>query len=164
MNYRRLRLQGQCYFFTVVTHNRRVFFEQSEHIELLRQALKHVKTNHPFRMIAYVWMPDHIHCMWWLPQNDDDFPMRWRLIKHFMTRRSQAKQPIWQKRYWEHWIRNEVDYNRHMDYIHINPVKHGYVTEPEAWGYSSYQYYLEKGVYQHGWGHTAVKIDGDFGE
>jgi len=126
--------------------------------------MTHVKGKHPFKMIAYAWMPDHIHAMWQLPENDADFPLRWRLIKHFMTRRARTQEIIWQKRYWEHWIHDQDDYNRHLDYVHINPVKHGYVNAPEQWTYSSYHYYLEQKIYSAGWGRIALDINGEFGE
>ncbi len=81
-----------------------------------------------------------------------------------MSRRAPEKRAIWQKRYWEHWIRDQEDYNRHLDYIHINPVKHEYALSPEKWQYSSYQYYLEQGLYQKGWGAKALDLAGEFGE
>ena len=164
MKYRRLRLEGGCYFFTVVTANRHPFFEDPENVSLLKKAFAHVKRNHPFRMPAYVILPDHMHCIWQLPMGDDDFSLRWRLIKHFVTRGWNGARPVWQKRYWEHCIRDEKDFNQHLDYIHINAVKHGLVTSPEEWTLSSYRHYMEKGWYEEGWGSHVLDMEGEFGE
>jgi len=100
-------------------------------------------------MVAWVVLPDHLHCVWELPDDDSDFSTRWRLIKtHFTTNmKSHAGPEIWQPRFWEHCIRDQNDFNRHVDYIHFNPVKHGLVEHAGAWLYSSYQTFVEMGVY-----------------
>ena len=162
MRYRRAKIAGGYYFFTVVTCNRRPFFKKSANVELLKKALAHVRKGYPFSISAYVIMPDHIHCIWRLPEEDADFSTRWRLIKHFVTVNSHG--PVWQKRFWEHAIRDEDDLRLHIDYIHINPVKHGLAKSPGEWPHSSFGYYLNKGWYEPGWGDNLPAFDGEFGE
>jgi putative transposase len=162
-NYRRLRVPGGLYFFTVVTASRRPLL--IEHIHALRQAFRAVRETYPYQMDAVVILPDHLHCIWELPDGDSDFPTRWRLIKSRFSNSSPAaagvgkgrlgERAIWQRRYWEHLIRDERDYARHLDYIHYNPVKHGYVTKPAEWAYSSFRKFVEAGVYQENWGQNS---------
>lgn len=112
----------------------------------------------PFAMDAVVILPDHLHCIWQLPPDDADFSTRWRLIKrHFalgidapMTARGEKK--VWQRRFWEHFLRDEEDWRRHMDYIHYNPVKHGYVSSPVDWVSGSFQRAVKEGLYPVDWG------------
>ncbi|MDO9372040.1 MAG: transposase [Gammaproteobacteria bacterium] len=163
MHYRRARLKGGVYFFTVVTHNRLPLFDDPAHVILLGEALQHVKSRHPLQQHAYVILPDHIHCIWQLPEDSDDFSLRWRLIKHYVSGKA-PHQTFWQKRFWEHLIRDENDYRRHLDYIHYNPVKHGLVNHPCEWPHSSYHEYLGKKWYAEDWGDDAPKLEGDFGE
>ncbi|TLD40639.1 MAG: hypothetical protein JETT_3102 [Candidatus Jettenia ecosi] len=109
-------------------------------------------------MDAVVILPDHIHCIWRLPLDDDDFSTRWRLIKRYfsigidapLTKRAEKK--VWQRRFWEHLLRNEEDWRTHMDYIHYNPVKHGYVQNPGDWPYGSFQRAVTEGLYPANWG------------
>jgi len=166
MYYRRARITGGTYFFTVVTFNRLEILTQPENVTLLRRAFKYVMENHPFTIDAMVVLPEHLHCMWTLPRGDDDFPTRWRLIKSYFTRNVNAKyrhvafesrtrkqeQAIWQRRYWEHLIRDEEDFIRHVEYIHYNPVKHGLVDVPGNWAYSSLHRYVRQGKYPIDWG------------
>jgi putative transposase len=121
-------------------------------VELLREAFRSIRDRHPFTIEAFVLLPDHLHCIWTLPQGDCDFSTRWRLIKSQFTRNcmvgdrlpvsasrsSKGEQPIWQRRFWEHLIRNDEDFRRHVDYIHYNPVKHGLVRNASEWPYSSF--------------------------
>ena len=165
MQYRRARTPGGCYFFTVVTHQRRSLFSDPEQVALLRGAFRLVRARHPFRIDAIVLLPDHLHCLWTLPVGDDDYPTRWRLIKSEFTRhcaaglhlpvgisrRHKGERGIWQRRFWEHEIRDDIDFRRHLDYIHYNPVKHGLVEEAATWPYSSLGRYLRNGVYPVGW-------------
>jgi putative transposase len=108
--------------------------------------------NRPYQMEAVVVLPDHLHCIWTLPENDADFSSRWRLIKrHFSTLVSgpvsqNGEKKIWQRRFWEHFVRDETDFYNHLNYIHYNPVRHGYVARPEDWEYSSYRRFAEKGM------------------
>jgi len=145
---------GGCYFFTVVTWNRAPNFSDSANVERLRQAFRHVIAKHPFSIDAIVVMPDHLHTIWTLPEGDHDFSTRWRLIKHYVSRGWQGNGTFWQPRFWEHLIRDEDDYRRHIDYIHYNPVKHGFVKMPEEWHHSSYHKAREQGLYPAGWGHS----------
>jgi putative transposase len=139
MQYRRARIKGGTYFFTVNTHNKRTLFNDPENTELLRKTFRRVKKLHPFKIDAFILLPDHLHCIWTLPEGDKDYATRWRLIKTFFTKRckdhckqiqsesrtKKKEQAIWQRRYWEHLIRDEDDFKKHVEYIHYNPVKHG---------------------------------------
>lgn len=148
MEYRRVRIDGGCYFFTVVLANRKSDLLVAN-IDLLKTALKTVKSTHPFQIEAMVVLPDHLHTIWTLPQGDCDYSKRWMLIKrHFSmslpktehiktTRLNKRERGIWQRRFWEHTIRNEQDLANHIEYIHQNPVKHGYVKSAADWPYSS---------------------------
>ncbi len=169
MQYRRAYTPGAQYFFTLVTENRRKIFTNDATINTLRQAFRNVMTKRPFIIDAAVIMPEHIHCIWTLPPDDADFSTRWRLIKTWFTkhcdsklrtppsenRKHRGEQAIWQHRYWEHMIRDEVDYAHHVDYIHYNPVKHGAVPRPVDWPYSSLHRYIQNGVLQRNWGGVA---------
>lgn len=166
MRYRRARTQGGTYFFTVVTHKRKPFLCEPENISLLRTLFREIKDRHPFTINAAVILPDHIHCLWTLPRGDHDFSKRWRLIKSGFSRRCRAvykgtvtqsrqrkrEAAVWQRRFWEHEIRNEKDYLQHVEYIHYNPVKHGLVTAPADWPYSSFRHHVSRGLYEPDWG------------
>jgi putative transposase len=182
MKYRRAQLKGGTYFFTVVTHERVKIFHLSDNVELLRQAFGKVIKRHPFEIDAFVLLPDHLHCIWTLPQGDADFSTRWRLIKSFFSRQiglvgwvegrnptktttatsrlRKNEKSIWQRRFWEHLIRNQKDLNQHIEYIHYNPVKHGLTKAPGDWAYSSFQRYVDKGIYDLKWG-AADKVEFD---
>ena len=164
MHYRRARQEGGVYFFTVTTQGRRPLLTQPRILDAFSMAVAHVNARHPFTMSAYVILPDHLHALWYLPERDDDFSMRWRLIKHFVSRHVPEYGKIWQKRFWEHLVRDEDDYHRHLDYIHINPVKHGLTMRPDDWPHSSFTHYLNKGWYMPGWGVTMPDFDGSFEE
>ena len=166
MKYRRIFIPGGVYFFTLVTWNRRPIFNYPLAVEQLRTAVNTVRNNHPFRIIAWVILPDHLHMIWQLPEDDSDFPTRWRLIKGHFTRAlsinhrhpssiawdSNPDRKIWQGRYWEHWIRNDQDLANHIEYIHYNPVKHGLVDAPIKWKFSSFADYVKRGNYPKDWG------------
>lgn len=161
-NYRRYRIKGGCYFFTVTLAERRGRL-LTEHIQALRTAFRVAKTAHPFTMEAIVVLPDHLHCIWTLPEGDDDFSMRWRQIKAAFSRQlpkterrsksrlKKGERGIWQRRFWEHVIRGEDDYRRHVDYIHYNPVKHSYVKTVADWPHSSFHRYVKLGMYPGDW-------------
>ena len=161
-NYRRYYLKGGCYFFTVVLANRHSSL-LTEHITGLRGAFREVMTKHPFNIDAMVVLPNHLHCIWTLPPGEDNFSMRWRQIKTVFSKglppievrsASQIKQGergIWQRRFWEHAISHEEDYRRHVDYIHYNPVKHGYVPHVADWPYSSFHRFVREGIYAANW-------------
>jgi putative transposase len=151
-NYIRAYQPGGCYFFTVVTGKRHLHFADATNVERLRQAFRHVMVKHPFVIDAVVIMPDHIHTIWRLPENDDDFSTRWRLIKHFVSLGWEGEDTFWQPRFWEHLIRDEEDWRKHVDYIHYNPVKHGMVSKPEDWEHGSFRKAKANGWYPDGWG------------
>jgi putative transposase len=161
--YRRSKVEGASYFFTVNCAQRRGNHLLTEHIDLLRKVIRGVRTGHPFRIDAMVVLPDHLHCIWSLPSGDADYKTRWALIKAGFSRamppgeqRSQSRiqrgeRGIWQRRYWEHLIRDDRDYRRHVDYIHWNPVKHGWVERVRDWPYSSFHAYVRRGVVGNDW-------------
>ncbi len=138
--YRRNFIPGGCFFFTVNLADRRLRL-LTEHVEALRSAFRETRQRHPFATDAVVVLPDHLHAVWTLPEGDRDFATRWRLIKSKFSRNiavgesisasraAKRERGIWQRRYWEHTIRDEDDLARHVDYVHINPVKHGLVHE-----------------------------------
>jgi len=178
MRYQRSRAKGASFFFTVVTYRRKKILCHDTNITLIKEAVKHVMGRHPFTVDAIVVMPDHIHCIWTLPENDSDFSTRWRMIKGRFTRRCdgvyrssitasrarKAEQAIWQRRFWEHQIRDEGDFRRHVDYIHYNPVKHGVADSPGEWPHSSFHRYVKEGVYERDWGAgTRIVFDATVG-
>ena len=160
MRYRRATTSGASWFFTVNLADRKQDL-LVRHIDLLREVIRHIKQQHPFEIIAMVVMPDHLHAIWQLPPGDSNYPMRWSLIKAGFSR-SLAKteriresrlrkreRGIWQRRYWEHLIRDQEDFNHHLDYIHINPVKHGLVTAPKDWPYSTFHRWVQQAGREH---------------
>lgn len=180
-NYRRASVKGGTYFFTVVTHNRKPILCEENSRETLKACIHEIRKEHPFTIDAWVLLPDHIHCIWTLPRGDNDFSIRWRLVKRRFTmwyrknvnetlgltksRRKRGEQGIWQRRFWEHLIRDETDFKRHCDYIHYNPVKHGYVKAPKEWGFSTFDGFVKKGVYDIEWGAGVdVVIDENVGK
>ncbi len=166
--YRRIYVPGSTYFFTVVTHRRRPLFTQDAARRFLRNSFREVRSRRPFRLDAICLLPDHLHCLWTLPPNDADFSRRWQEIKggfsKDMIRRggiSRRARPslarkgeveVWQRRFWDHCIRDEGDFRRHFDYIHYNPVKHGLVRRPLDWPWSSFARYVGLGCYAPEWG------------
>jgi putative transposase len=157
-NYRRNRIAGATYFFTVNLLDRRSDLLVT-HIDALREAVRKVREQSPFYIDAWVVLPDHMDCLWTLPGADSDFPTRWRDIKTAFSkslpateRRSavmvrRGERGIWQRRYWEHTIRDDRDYAVHVDYIHFNPIKHGLVDQPASWPFSSFRHCVAKGLY-----------------
>ncbi len=139
-NYIRSRVSGGTYFFTVNLAERHNNDLLIRHIDILRQAVAYTKRRHPFNIDGFVVLPEHLHAIWTLPVNDANYSMRWRLIKSYFSRniaktehistsrRKQGERGIWQRRFWEHSIRDDKDFENHMDYLHYNPVKHGYVN------------------------------------
>ena len=162
MRYRRADAPGGCYFFTVNLADRRSDL-LGRQVEMLRAVVREVKAAHPFKILAMVVLPEHLHVVWRLPPGDADFPMRWSLIKAGFSRRLAKEEPIrpsrqakrergiWQRRYWEHLIRDEADYRAHMDYVHINPVKHGLVKRVADWPYSTFHRLAAAGTYPPDW-------------
>jgi putative transposase len=152
-HYRRADTEGATYFFTVVSYRRQRILCDAPMRAALREAIKEVKTRYPFTVEAWVLLPDHMHCLWTLPEGDADFAVRWGLIKRKVSlacagrykntewltpsKKKHRESTLWQRRYWEHQIRDQQDYNRHVDYIHYNPVKHGWCASPNEWPYST---------------------------
>lgn len=169
-DYLRCRIPGGAYFFTVVTADRRPIL--IDRIHNLRSAFRQTAARHPFRMEAAVVLPDHLHCIWTLPPGDADFSVRWMLIKAkfsrllvqtqaaALRRHRRGERSIWQPRFWEHLIRDERDLGRHIDYVHYNPVKHAYVPSAADWPHSSFQRFVERGVYTPDWGRDVAEDPG----
>jgi putative transposase len=174
MRYRRALLPGASFFFTVVTEERRPVLTSAEAVEVLRAAFRAVRATRPFELDAMVVLPDHLHCIWTMPPDDADFATRWRLVKTWFTKRcdptlratpsrprsARGEQALWQHRYWEHALRDEADFSRHVEYIHYNPVKHGHVRAPGDWPYSSFRRYVAAGVYAADWGRGGMELEG----
>jgi putative transposase len=163
MRYRRANVSGGTYFFTVNLANRSSGF-LTDHIELLRNAVRAIQQSHPFKIVAMVVLPDHLHAIWQLPEGDSNFALRWSLIKAKFSRaipkveaidasrKMKRERGIWQRRYWEHQIRNDEDLEKHVAYIYNNPVKHGYVKRAADWPYSSIHRAIREGVINENWG------------
>ncbi|NNG22688.1 REP-associated tyrosine transposase [Telluria aromaticivorans] len=164
-SYRRA-FTGTSYFFTVVTHDRGPILCDEPVRQALRSAIKRVRLRLPFQTDAMVLMPNHLHCIWTLPDGDTNFSTRWSQIKHDVSymcrdlypaslsrsRQRQREAPIWQRRFWEHQLHDEHDMERHIDYIHFNPVKHGLIQAASAWTYSTFARYVREGIYAPDWG------------
>ncbi|MGG7796949.1 transposase [Klebsiella aerogenes] len=156
-NYRRSYIPGGCWFFTVNLQNRHSDL-LTRHIDHLRAAIACAKRKRPFQINSWVVLPEHMHCIWTLPEGDSDYSGRWREIKKSFTR-ALAQNQIWQPRFWEHAIRNDEDYRRHMDYVYINPVKHRLVGYVRDWPYSTFHRDVRKGLYPEDWAGDTVEID-----
>ena len=171
MKYRRLRVPGGTYFFTVVSAGRLPLFSDAIAVSMFHDAVNAIRTKRPFEIDAYVILPDHIHCIWELPDGDPDFSNRWRQIKEAFTRAWLRKQPetvrtvemigrgernVWQRRFWEHLIRDDDDLSAHIEYIHLNPVLHGLARLPRDWPHSSFHDYVTRGDLHDGWGEGAT--------
>jgi putative transposase len=163
-NYRRAWHRGGTYFFTVNLLERHNNDLLTRHIDVLRATVSVVRARHPFHIHGWVVLPEHLHCIIELPPNDSDFATRWRLIKMNFSkampkterlsavRSSRGERGIWQRRYWEHLIRDEADMQAHMDYVHFNPVKHGLVRRVADWPISTFHKLVRQGVYSLDWG------------
>jgi len=172
-NYRRHFVPGGKYFFTLVTYDRRPWLCHEKARRALRDAITCVRTSFPFAIDAWVLLPDHVHCILTLPAGDADFPERWRRIKAMVSRRcgdwagepapdsSRARRKerlLWQRRFWEHAIRDDNDFAAHVDYIHYNPVKHGWCSTPADWRYSTFHRYVAAGLYPMDWAAGRVPV------
>ncbi|MFI3185612.1 MAG: transposase [Methylococcaceae bacterium] len=181
MQYRRAKTPGATYFFTVVTFHRGKILCEPENRELLRTAFHNTRMCHPFIIDAFVLLPDHLHCIWTLPVDGIDYSMRWNTIKgHFsrycldkyktpssLSQKHKRAQTIWQPRFCEHQIRDDTDYEKHCDYIHWNPVKHGLAVRPSDWPYSSFHRFVQLGIYPHNWAYMSevgTNLNDDYGE
>ncbi|MFN0316941.1 MAG: REP-associated tyrosine transposase [Burkholderiales bacterium] len=175
MRYRRSDTLGGTYFFTVNLADRRSD-ALVRHINELRAVMAHVRDAHPFSVVAMVALPEHLHAILRLPPGDADYSLRWSLIKAGFSRRlkkveaisasreAKRERGIWQRRYWEHQIRDETDMARHVDYIHYNPVKHGWVKRPIDWRHSTLHAYIERKFLSPEWGGNFDEEIGGYGE
>jgi putative transposase len=167
-DYRRCYEPGGTFFFTLVTHHRRPILDTDLTRSCLREAINEVRTKWPFTMVAIVLLPDHLHSVWTLPSGDARYPIRWKRIKEQFTRRylraggeeippgisrqRHCERGVWERRYWEHTVRDEDDLKRCVDYVHWNPKKHGYVGNVRDWPWSSFHRYVAMGEYTLEWG------------
>ena len=166
--YRRSYIPGGSIFFTVVTHGRKPIFKSNISREILRNAWITIHRKYPFNLVACCLLPDHLHCIWTMPENDADYSIRWRGIKGLFSKqyknvcnpeiqlsesmKKKREAGIWQRRYWEHTLLTQEDFNAHVDYIHYNPVKHGLVNKVSDWPWSTFHKYLRQGIYAPDWG------------
>lgn len=166
-NYRRPFDPGGVFFFTVVAERRVPVFSHARARRDLRPAIRTVQAERPFEMTAIVLLPEHLHCIWRLPEGDSDFSTRWSCLKRRFTqtwlgaggvetdvsasRRNRRERGVWQKRFWDHRLRNEDDMIHHVNYIHYNPIKHGLVRCPHAWPWSSFHRWVKEGYYRADW-------------
>jgi putative transposase len=165
--YRRNRQPGATYFFTLVTFERWPILAGTPHVERFRAAVQKVQQKRPFNVEAEVILPDHVHVLWTLPDGDADYIVRVRLLKSFFTkslsclgetgdrsasRAMKGEQAIWQRRYCERTIRDEQDFQSHVDYIHFNPVKHRLAKSAGAWPHSTFRDWVQRGGYEPWWG------------
>lgn len=162
--YRRAKAEGATYCFTVVAHRRRPVLCLPESLDAVKYVFRNVAQGRPFRVDAWVVLPDHLHCVWAMPEGDSDYSVRWSLVKKELTKRlgpyigpdttpSLSRQrnregTLWQRRFWEHQIRDEHGYRAHVESIHFNPAKHGLATRPRDWRCSSFKDWVSRGVYE----------------
>jgi putative transposase len=162
-NYHRAFRPGGTFFFTLVTYRRAPFLCDEIARTLLRSAIEQCRAQQPFQMDAFVLLPDHLHAMWTLPEEDSDFSRRWGRIKKTFTtaggwegaisdsRSRNRRRGVWQRRFWEHVIRDQQDYQRHLDYIHYNPIKHSLVRCAHEWQWSSFHRLVREHIYEPTW-------------
>ena len=161
VNYRRNRIPGGTYFFTVTLADRSATI-LVEHIDQLLASILSIREVHPFALIALVVLPDHLHAVMRLPEGDDRYSMRWRLIKRDFTvrlrkqgvefdERGNGERRLWARRFWESTIHDPKDLARCIDYLHFNPVKHGYVQRVADWPHSSFHAFVARGALPIDW-------------
>ena len=175
-NYRRTRAAGGTFFFTLVSYRRQSILCDAPMRAALREAIQAAQHSKPFTIDAWVLLPDHLHCIWTLPPDDGDFSARWSLIKCAVSRavgaqyrraewlndskRKHRESTVWQRRFWEHCIRDEDDLRHHVDYLHFNPVKHGLVSRVADWPHSTFHRFVQAGVYLPDWAGGAGNMGG----
>jgi putative transposase len=166
-NYRRRHVPGGTYFFTVVTENRQPILDSELARRILRESLAECLRERPFDAVAMVLLPDHLHAIWTLPDGDANYSGRWAKIKAQFTNKwlrnsgpeqdrsssriHERRRGVWQRKFWEHQIRDATDYERHLHYIHYNPVKHGLVRCPHEYPYSTFAKWVKQDVYEPHW-------------
>jgi putative transposase len=185
-NWRRAHVPGGSFFFTVVTERRIPIFRSELARTILGDCIRRCRQRWPFELNAIVLLPDHLHAIWSLPPGDDDYSMRWAWIKKEFTKqwvemdgwelpvslgkRRDGRRGVWQPKFWEHTLESEDDFERHFDYVHYNPVKHGLATCPRDWQWSSFHRWVRAGVYPENWASgdntpsTILDINGTVGE
>ena len=175
VRYRRNLVAGGTFFITatLADRNSRALVD---HIQALRNAIRETRQRHPFAIDAIVILPDHVHVVMTLPEGDANFSIRWSLIKRRFTnsiskagvsipRRGNDETAVWQRRFWEHTIRDEGDFKKHVDYIHFNPVKHGHVARVDDWPHSSFHWFVRLGLLPKDWAGDMRQFEGrNFGE
>jgi putative transposase len=168
--YRRNRIAGGTYFFTITLKNRASTL-LVDHIDGLLHAIRAAKRARPFRIDALVILPEHLHAIWTLPIGDHDYSGRWRAIKARFSksiaksgvdlhRNAKGEYDLWQRRFWEHTIRDDTDMEWHVDYIHFNPVKHAWVTRVRDWPHSTFHRYVRVGTYSLDWAGASTEPEG----
>lgn len=166
-DYRRVRVEGGTYFFTVVTYHRHPILISKAAMKFLHAAWSETQARFPFTTMAICLLPDHLHCIWKLPDGDTDYSLRWNMVKGLFSKRyikefgpveqlnalqhKRREAAIWQRRFWEHTILDDDDLETHIDYIHYNPIKHGYVEQAIDWNWSSFRRFVNDGVYDSKW-------------
>lgn len=167
-NYRRYHVAGGTYFFTLKSEGNSPVFHKQSNVRLLGDVFREMRSRWPLEIHAIVLLPDHLHTIWSLPSGDTEYPLRWAWLKKEFTkrylaqageeqarsasRRRNRRRGVWQRRYWEHTIQEERDFESLFDYVHWNPVKHGYVKSPADWPHSSFRRWMQEGVYSANWG------------
>ncbi|MFW5733142.1 MAG: REP-associated tyrosine transposase [Planctomycetota bacterium] len=165
-SYRR-NYHGEYFFLTVVTASRRPLFEDEANRNILSIALRKTLAERPFEITAIVLLPDHLHMIWRMPEDDSDYSTRLSIIKDRFTRsylaaggteasvspgkRMKRHRGVWQPKFWEHTIKDARDFHMHVDYVHLNPVKHGWVKSPRDWPWSSFHRYVRCGWHESDW-------------
>ena len=169
--YRRFYQPNATWFFTVNLAERKNNRLLVDNIDLLRECFRYVKQRKPYHVDAIVILPDHLHCIWTLPPDDNNYSVRWNMLKGrfsraiekgeriSVSRLNRRERGIWQRRFWEHTLHDEQDYQNHFDYLHFNPVKHGLVDGVSKWPYSSFHYWVKQGVYTDLWGSNIEEFE-----
>ena len=174
VNFRRNYIKGGSYFFTVTLRDRKSSL-LTDNLALLRNSFREMMHKHPVTINAIVVLPEHIHAIFTLPRDDNNYPLRWQMVKsqftrllkrqgHVLAKDERGEHRLWQRRYWEHTLKDENDYARHVDYIHYNPVKHGLVNQVYEWPYSSFHWYVRQGLLGMDWGGKYTADKDGFGE
>jgi len=165
-NIRRYWEPGYTYFITHVTHNRAPLLVGN--IDLWHESIRFVEGLMKFELVAWVLLPNHIHLL--IERGDSDMTNLMKRLKlkfsgSYRARYHHNSGRVCQYRFWDHKIKDQRDYDNHLDYIHYNPVKHGSVSVPKDWPYGSFHFYYDKGYYADDWGiKEAIKMEGSFGE